>query len=239
MLFGNPQHILHDQQIIRIVPPSTDGSSVSLQGAVKQVSTSFLDILFPPESIPVDGLNRQGEWLIFWEKGENILSARARLDGLQGENRIRLEITGLFFQQSERRYPRVDAEVYLRYWATGNEEKERLAIRQKVSISGCGLLFQSAEAYAVGAQIGLEISLPGPTLEVVRCVGCVVWSRPSAARCHEIALDFVQVPQPELDKILNFCMLEQFKQLHSKVRVMGPVLSPSLQRLTENRPQEE
>jgi len=233
MLFGSQQHIPQDRQIVRVFIPVRTGRPLPLEGAVKLVSTSFVEILFPPERIPVGDMDREGEWLIFWERGENVLSARARFDRQMEENRIRLEITGLYFQQSERRYPRVDAEVYLKYWAAHHEEKAQLrAIRQKVNISGCGMRFLSDEPYAAGEQIGLEMSLPGPTLEVVRCIGCVVWARQNADTSHEVALDIVQIPRQDLDKILNFCMVEQFKQLHSKVRIMGPVLSPALDKLS-------
>jgi hypothetical protein len=229
MLFGSQHHILHDQQIVRVLLPVRGGRPLPMQGAVKLVSTSFVEILFAPEGFPAGDLDRNGEWLIFWEKGENVLSARARFERQVEESRFRLEIFGFFFQPSERRHPRVDAEVYLKYWAAHGEEKAReRALRQKVNISGCGIRFSSDEPYAKGEQIGLEISLPGPTLEVVRCVGDVVWTRQTADLQHEVALDIVRIPREDLDKILNFCMVEQFKQLHSKVRIMGPVLSPSL-----------
>lgn len=233
MLFGSQQHILHDQQIVRVFLPLRDGEPLSLEGAVKLMSTSTVEILFPPETFPAGNLQENGEWLIIWERGANVLSAKARLDCRLEGSRVRLEITGLFFQTSERRYPRVDAEVYLKYWPVHREEKAQArAIRQKVNISGCGLRFLSAAAYAPGDQIVVEISLPGPTLEEVHCVGSVAWTRPVADSGHEVALDIVQIARQDLDKILNFCMVEQFRQLHSKVRVMGPVLSPQLQRVT-------
>lgn len=239
MVFENHQHILHDQQVVRVVLPLRGGSSLGLEGAVKLLSTSFVEILFPRDRFPTCGLEPEGEWLIFWEKGENVLSARARLDCQVEENRIRLEITGLFFQQSERRYPRVDAEVYLKYWPARSEEKEhQRTVRQKVNISGCGIRFLSDEPYAAGEQIGLEIALPGPTLEVARCIGCVVWTRRTIDACHEIALEIMRIPRRDLDNILNFCMVEQFRQLHSKVRIMGPVLSPLLERLNPEKAKE-
>jgi hypothetical protein len=232
MLFGSQQHILHDLQIVRVIIPVRSGRPLPLEGAVKLMSTSFVEVLFPPDRFPDGDLKEDGEWLIFWEKGENILSAKARLDHRLEENRIRLEITGIFFQSSERRYPRVDAEVYLKCWPAHREEQApQRAIRQKVNISACGVRFQSDEPYVAGDQVGLEISLPGPTLEVARCIGSVVWARPAAGRGHEVALDIVQIPRQDLDKILNFCMVEQFRQLHSKVRIMGPVLSPALEKL--------
>lgn len=230
MVFDSHQQILHDQQVVRVVLPLRGGRSLPMEGAVKLLSTSFVEIVFPRERFPASDLEPEGEWLIFWEKGESVLSARARLDALVEESRIRLEIVGLFFQQSERRYPRVDAEVYLKYWAAHRSEKEdQRAIRQKVNISGCGMRFFSEEPYAAGEQIGLEISLPGPTLEVVRCVGRVVWAKQAPDSMYETALEIVQIPRQDLDKILNFCMVEQFRQLHSKVRIMGPVLSPLLE----------
>jgi hypothetical protein len=140
MLFGSQQHIPQDRQIVRVFIPVRTGRPLPLEGAVKLVSTSFVEILFPPERIPVGDMDREGEWLIFWERGENVLSARARFDRQMEENRIRLEITGFYFQQSERRYPRVDAEVYLKYWAAHHEEKAQLRAIGRRSISaaaGC------------------------------------------------------------------------------------------------------
>lgn len=232
MFFGKQQHLLHDQQIVRVFLPRLGAQPLPLQGVVKLVSTSFVEILFPLELFPTVPLDPAGEWLVIWEKGENILSARGRCVGQIEPSRVRLEITGFYFQTSARRYPRVDAEVYLKYWATERPaETLAPAVRQQVDISGCGLSFCSAQAYAVGAQVGLEISLPGPTLEVVRCVGRVVTTRPKDEVCFDIALEIVQIPQSDLDKVLNFCMVEQFKQLHSKVRIMGTVLSPWLETL--------
>lgn len=232
MLFGSQQHILHDQQIVQVVLPVRGGDSLSLEGAVKLVSASIVEILFPPEKFPPGNLQETGEWLLIWERGANVLSAKARLECRLEGCRVRLEITGLFFQTSERRYPRVDAEVYLKYWPARSEVKAQArAIRQKVNISGCGLRFLSHERYVEGDQIVVEISLPGPTLEEVHCVGSVAWIRQLADNGYDVALEIVQIARQDLDKILNFCMVEQFRQLHSKVRVMGPVLSPVLERM--------
>jgi hypothetical protein len=238
MHFGSQQHILHDQQIVRVLLPVRDGRPLSMEGVVKLVSTSFVEILFPLEKFSAVDLDREGEWLIIWEKAENVLSARARLNLPVEGSRVRLEITGFFFQSSERRYPRIDAEVYLKYWAASRQEQTvPPAVRQKINISGCGMRFLSEEAYAAGEQVGLEISLPGPTLEVVRCVGSVVWTRKYTDLRHEVALDIMQIPRLDLDKVLNFCIVEQFKQLHSRVRVMGTVMSPALEKLAPDRGQ--
>jgi hypothetical protein len=223
--------VLADHTIIRVFPPFAGKKSHPLEGVVRLLSTSLLEVHFPPEKFSAEELDPDGEWEISWEQGDIILSAKARMDRLTEDNRAFLEITEIFFHQSTRRLFRVDAGVYLHYWPVDlGVTPERPPVRKKVNISGCGIRFETAEPLEPDRQVALEITLPGSTLEVVSCLCRVVRSEEKDNGAFEVALEIVQAPRRDLDKIMTFCMTEQFKKMHSKVKAMGAVLSPSLEK---------
>ncbi len=232
MLSEKTRGVLADHTIIRVYPPLGEKRARPLEGVVKLLSTSLLEVFFPPETLPKEDFDPDGIWEVSWEQGEIILSAKARLDRQLDDHRVRLEITEIFFQHSTRRLFRVDAGVYLQYWpADLGVHPDRPPVRKKVNISGCGLRFEAAEPLAADRQLALEVTLPGATLEMVRCLGRVVRSSPRENGTYEIAMEMVQIPRKDLDKIMTFCMTEQFKKMHAKVKGMAAILSPSLEKL--------
>ena len=220
---------LTDRSVVKVTLPTRRQGTLSLDAAVVRLVPPFIDLELHPGQFPSDEVAESREWVLTCEEGTRILAIRARARRILDDRRVRLEIVGSSALEGSRSFDRVDADVYLKYWPADEEGAQGKPVRRKVNLSGCGLRLVTDYAFEAGARLGLELVLPGKSLEVIRCTGEVVRVCELAGGEYETALEIAVIEPDDLGRLLNFCTAEQFRQMHNKVRVLASFLSPSLE----------
>lgn len=221
---------LTDRSVVKVAVPTRRQGTLSLDAAVLRLVPPFIDVELHPGQFPSDEVAESTEWVLTCEEGSRILAIRAQARQVLDDRRVRLEIVGSSAMEGSRSFDRVDADVYLKYWPADEEEgAQGKPVRRKVNLSGCGLRLVTDYAYEAGDRLGLELVLPGKSLEVIRCTGEVVRVCELAGGEFETALEIAVIEPDDLGRLLNFCTAEQFRQMHNKVRVLASFLSPSLE----------
>ncbi len=215
-----------DCRMAKVTIPLLREESLHLDGVIKTFTDSSLEIQFPAQTLPVADLANDGRWRITFDKGLSFLTVWARLAVLLNPNRVQLDIIGSESNHYARRDHRVDTEVYLRFWQAGDGRQELPSHRTRVNLSGCGISFNTETALAANSLVELELFLPGGTLEKVRCVGRVIRGSSQQEHCSVTALELVNLCQDDIEKIINFCMTEQFRDMQQKARMLASSMGP-------------
>jgi len=215
-----------DCQMVKVTIPLVGGKTLHLDGVIKELSDTLLDIRFPEQALPVEKIAQEGRWRITFDKGLSFLNVWARLTQLLSPHRVQLTVTGSDSSQYARRDHRVNTEIYLRYWQAGDGRQELAPQRIQVNLSGCGISFMTETPLMPNSLVELELFLPGGTLERVRCVGRVI--RGSGQQEHHslTALELINLSQADVEKIINFCMTEQFRDMQQKARMLAATIGP-------------
>lgn len=215
-----------DCRMVKVTIPLLREESLHLDGVVKDFTDSSLTIQFPSQSLPVSDLAKDGQWRATFDKGLSFLTIWGSLATLLNPNRVQLDIIGSESKHYARRDHRVDTEVYLRYWQAGDGRQELPPQRTQANLSGCGISFLAETTLATNSLVELEIFLPGETLEKVRCVGRIIRGSSQEEHSSVTALELVNPCQDDIEKIINFCMTEQFRDMQQKARMLASSMGP-------------
>lgn len=215
-----------DCRMVKVTIPLLREESLHLDGVVKDFTDSSLDIQFPTQPLPIADLAQEGQWRVTFDKGLSFLTIWCSLTTLLNPNRVHLNIIGSESNHHARRDHRVNTEVYLRYWQAGDGRQELPPKRTRVNLSGCGISFHAETTLATNSLVELEIFLPGGTLEKVRCVGRIIRGSNQKEHCPVTALELVNPSQDDIEKIINFCMMEQFRDMQQKARMLASSMGP-------------
>lgn len=215
-----------DCRMVKVTIPLLRDESLHLDGVVKDFTDSSLDIQFPTQSLPLSDLAEDGQWRVTFDKGLSFLTLWGNLATLVTPNRAQLHIIGSESNHYARRDHRVNTEIYLRYWQAGDGRQELPPQRTRVNLSGYGVSFQAKTTLAANSLVELEIFLPGGTLEKIRCVGRIIRGSNQEERCSVTALELINLCQDDIEKIINFCMTEQFRDMQQKARMLASSMGP-------------
>lgn len=215
-----------DCRMAKVTIPLLREESLHLDGVIKDFTDSSLTIQFPSRPLPVADLANEGRWRITFEKGLSFLTIWARLAVLLNPNRVQLEIIGSESNHYARRDHRVDTEIYLRFWQAGDGRQALPPRRTRVNLSGYGISFNAETVLVANSLVELELFLPGGTLEKVRCVGRVIRGSNQKEHCSVTALELVNPCQDDIEKIISFCMTEQFRDMQQKARMLASSIGP-------------
>lgn len=228
MVSQNALACFSGRKVVKAAVPTRRQGFLSLDVAVQCLAPPYIDIEIHPGQCPSDDVAEAGEWLLTCDQGTSVVSVRARVDSLIDERRVRLRVTEAAAHEGSRSFHRVDAEVYMKYWPAEGEGIGGKAVRQRVNLSGCGLRWLAHHSFGLKERLSLELVLPGVSLEVIRCTGRVVRVTGKGEQGFETALEIAEIAPEDMDRLLAFCMTEQFRQMQSKVRVLASFLTPTL-----------
>ncbi len=219
---------LADYRLVRATIPLQEGAPLHLDGVVKSSGASSLDIQFPPRSLPpVEKLAKDGRWRLNFDRGLSFVTVWARLLNWPAPHLACLAGLDAEINDYARRDHRVNTEIYLRFWQAGDGRQQLPPRRTRVNLSGCGLSFATETVLPDSSLVELELFLPGVTLERIRCIGRVIRGREGQGKNSLTALDLVHPEQADMEKIVNFCMAEQFRTMQQKARVLVSSLEPA------------
>ncbi|BCR06594.1 hypothetical protein DESUT3_36630 [Desulfuromonas versatilis] len=216
---------LGDFKIARIVLPTKGDGALPLECVVRVTSPPFLEATFLPNQLPREQLDAAGPCLLACDIGMSVLSVQARIDQVIDGRRLRLKPEQSSAHEDTRRHFRVQAEVQLRYWPTGNDQLEE-TVTETVNLSGSGIRFHSSRPFLLGQKLKLEITLPGEARHQVSCAGKVVSLSGGPDAPREVALEISEISPAHLGRVLEFCLAEKLREMGGKARFLGSVLSP-------------
>jgi len=176
----------------------------------------FPDATFSPLS-----LDPQGKVFCFCSSPDMLFHINARVDQVLGDRDLQLTILDVNAYPQRRRFFRVDAEVAMKCWPLETVGQcVSVSERMRINLSAVGLRFETPQFLQQVERLGLELNL-GAGFGVVNCIGRVVRvSVIEDRRVEAVAIDFVEIPRTEQEKIFRFCLTEQRRQIRLRVRVL-------------------
>jgi hypothetical protein len=215
------EHI-EGEKAVKIDVPQKGKSSLPLECIVRPVELPHLTARFQPDELPAD-IDLDEECLIIFNIGGPSISINARIERVVSGRLLVLEAIEAYQHPQKREHFRIDVDVPVKYWyLTGDEEPKPLpALRKTVNLSGGGVMIGVSTPVSTGQKLGLELILPGPPRETIRCVGRVVRIIQRGENDLDVGLHFVEIDPDDQESIIAFGFAEQRKQLRDKVRVTG------------------
>lgn len=219
---------LHEGALLRVTIPLEGGTHLTLDGAVEKVEEHlFVCIQDDPQA--QQPIASHETWVLTMDYHGSVLLFRARLQEQLSVRRFSLQVESVAQHSTTRKSCRVDAMVKIREWA-GSNAWSRLskANTRQVTLSTSGIRFISSERFRPGQKLGMEITLPGQNLKTIQTAGEVIRSRPDDLSHYEVAVSFSDISQENIDLIETFFITHHFRTMHNRVKLLGEVLSPSL-----------
>lgn len=224
---NQPLNPFVDCRIVKVTVPLSGERTLELDGVVKSSTESSLDIQFLPQKLPLETeLAAEGRWRLTFDKGLSFLTVWAKLSARPTPNHVQLTILNSELNQYARRDHRVNTEIYLRFWQAGDGRQELSPQRTPVNLSGYGISFHTETHLSAHSLVELELFLPGATLERIRCIGRVIRGRDQQQKPYLAALELVNPVQADIEKIIHFCMTEQFRSMQQKARMLASSMGP-------------
>ena len=210
---------------VRIFVPLQSGERVRLNCVAKLIKSPRLEAEFGSGLLPINDIDLSGKCLISYDTGGPTLSLYSTIEQIEGTRKLKLIAIESVSHEQKRQFFRVDAELNVRYWLKPLTETppEETFSCLGLNISGGGILLRLNEALPkLQRSLGLEIYLPEPKPERIRCVAQVIRAVKKDDNKVEAALQFEKITPESRDKIVAFCFAEQRKQLRFRVRVASP-----------------
>lgn len=210
---------------VRIFVPLQGGGRVRLNCVARLIKSPRLEAEFGSGLLPINDIDLNGKCLISYDTGGPTLSLYSSIEQIEGTRKLKLIAIESVNHEQKRQFFRVDAELRVRYWLkppTETPPEETWPCRG-LNISGGGILLHLDEPLPKAQRlIGLEIDLPEPKPERIRCVAQVIRAVKRDNDKLEVALQFEKITAEARDKIVAFCFAEQRKQLRFRVRIASP-----------------
>jgi hypothetical protein len=216
-----------DCRMVNVTVPVQGQPAYQADGVLRRLSPPHLEIQFPTPPLPLDRIGPDEKWRIIFDKGVSFLTVWAVLSRAISPNLVQLTITRSETNNHARRDHRVDTEIYLRYWQGGENRQGLKPLRTQVNLSGYGISFEVKSSLAPNSLVELELTLPGATLETVRCLGRVIRSVGKTPGFFATAFELVNISQNDIAKIIHFCMTEQFRNMQNKARILAATFQPN------------
>jgi hypothetical protein len=214
-----------DCRMVNVTVPVRGQQAFQADAVLRRLSPPHLEIQFPTLPLPLDHIEPDEKWRIIFDKGVSFLTAWAVLGRAVSPNLVHLTITRSETNNHARRDHRVDTEIYLRYWQAGKDRQGLKPVRTQVNLSGYGISFEIKYSLAPNSLVELELILPGAALETVRCLGRVIRATGKTPGCFETAFELVNINQNDIEKVIHFCMTEQFRNMQNKARILATSLN--------------
>lgn len=185
----------------------------------------FVELRCPAHLIPLVAKEPEAVWTVTCQRGDWIFFMQGCFVSAKDRNHIYLEVLLFENRPQQRRYFRIDTEVFVRHWEIGRgPAKAGQPVRKPVNLSAVGLRFSTQGDYQVGQLVGLELSLPEPSSVRLECSGKIIRVVEKGNGRQDLAMELVELKSQDQEKLIQFCLAEQRRQLRMKVRVLDPHL---------------
>jgi len=221
------RNYLPELHVVQVALPGQERAPLLFEAPIRMASATCIEVFLPVPITSEPTLDQAASLLLSWERGEMLVSITGRVEKRPAPDRLLLEILDINMKPSRRRYPRVDANIDLKFWPTGgNGQPARWARSPEVNVSCCGLRFHSDGWHQKGQHLGIELSFPETSWPPVYCLGKVVRCENHPEGGCWVGLDIISISRTNLDVLVQFYLAEQVRHLQARVRNLGSILRP-------------
>jgi PilZ domain len=211
-------------QPVRLSIPGR-GDEEPLETVVKTARTPFVEVRCPSHLVPAAAREPDAVWTLSCQHGDSIYFMQGCFISAKDHNHLFIEVLLFENRPQQRRYFRIDTEVFIRHWAIGQgPAMTGQPERKPVNLSAVGLRFTTQGEFQTGQLVGLELSLPEASPVQLKCFGKVIRVVGKGNHRQELALELVELETRDQERLIQFCLAEQRRQLRMKVRVLDPYL---------------
>lgn len=210
---------LKKHRSVMISLPISGEQPLTLECVARRRSVDLVDATFLPGQLPLKGLDLTGTVRLFFEDEGRTFRLRAKIEEIDGEDKLLLKAIETALQYGEREYFRVNADFTVKYrLLTDDPEVRTRQFNGTMNLSGNGMLLPLTERVRSGDRFSLTLILRQDPLKVVRCIGQVVRICPLADGLKGAGLHFTEIEPPDRDALIAFCMAAQRLELRNKVQ---------------------
>ncbi|KIH75643.1 PilZ domain-containing protein [Geoalkalibacter ferrihydriticus] len=217
------QH-LGGRKSVKVYLPTRGTGSLPFEGIAQPVTATVVKVSFPPDTLPRN-IDPQGEFKLAIVVAGPTISVHGHIRQVVNDRQVLLEATEAYEHPQKREHFRIDVDVPVRYWRCSDEPDYIPELfespRERINLSGGGMMFTAVLTMAVGQKLGFELSIPGPPREIVRCEGRVVRVVEQGAAGWSVAVYFTEIEDEDQETLISYCFSEQRRQLRTKVEVAG------------------
>jgi hypothetical protein len=209
---------LLDHPRVGVILP-TRLNSFQMECQVSPGEYPSLDIQLLPLQLTTDQVNLSGECVLFCEKFQKVLIARAKIVENVSDKQIRVEIIETEKKEQEREFFRIDAEICLDHCRTKNGQLVGPGELQRVNLSGNGLRFATDLDLQENELLQIALDFPGSKVDSVKAIGRVVRLFNTRSDGQEVAVELFEVDESTQDRIVKFCISEQTRRVRMMVQL--------------------
>ena len=208
----------------RITLPARKKVAPPIECLLSYEPAEGLLVHFPEQSANLGSLDLEGVVFLTCEGVNNtVVHLTGQISRILGDHDLQVALTEVQSYPQRRRFFRIDAEIFLKYWPMNAPEPAPCEVGSKlVNLSAVGLRFHTNHFARPGEHFGLEMTLPLNPAETVNCKGKVVRIDFNGDETESVALDLMGVSSTDQEKIIRFCLVEQRRQIRLKVKVLDP-----------------
>jgi hypothetical protein len=222
----DPRQTISDWRLAQFALPTGRGGQVHLEGIVRTTGATQLEVQLFARTWPIPDLDPEGEWKLLCEQGKDFIIIHGRPHHLDHPRHILLDIQSRQSRRQTRRHLRVDTEIYLACQRSeAPHPSAQNPLRTKVNLSSQGIGFHTGLDLRPRDLVDLAIILPGVTLESIRCRGRVLRMGAKTEKGRKAALEICDILPEDTEKIVLFCMAEQFRNMRDKTHMLAMLLN--------------
>lgn len=216
-------HYSSYQPVRLLIPGRSDDEP--LETVMMTSKVPFVEVRCPAHLVSAAARDPEAVWTLTSQRGDSIYFMQGCFVSAKDHNHIYLEVLLFENRPQQRRYFRIDTEVFVRHWEIGHSPvKAGQPVRKPVNLSAVGLRFTTQGDFQVGQLVGLELSLPEASPVRLECCGKIIRVVDKGNNRQELAMEMVELEPRDQEKLIQFCLAEQRRQLRMKVRVLDPHL---------------
>lgn len=210
---------LKKHRSVMISLPISGEQPLTLECVARRRSVDLVDATFLPGQLPLKRLDLTGTIRLFFEDEGRTFRLRAKVEEIDGDDKLLLKAIETALQYGEREYFRVNADFSVKYrLLTDDQDIRSRQFNGRMNISGGGILLPLTERVRNGQKFSLTLILCQDPLKVVRCTAQVVRTCPLADGFKGAGMHFTEIEPPDRDSIIAFCMAAQRLELRNKVQ---------------------
>ncbi len=185
----------------------------------------FVEVRVPAHLVSAQAREPEAIWTVVCQRGDYIYYLQGCFVSAKDNSHVYLEVLLFENRPQQRRYFRIDTEVAVRHWTI--DKGQAMATkpeRKQVNLSAVGLRFTTLGDFHAGQVVGLELSLPETPPVKISSNGKIIRVVDKGNGHQELAMELVDLEERDQEKLIQFCLAEQRRQLRMKVRVLDPHL---------------
>ncbi len=216
---------ISDEKPVRLFLPTIGVDSRSLiQCVFKKTKGNHFHLLFKPNTLPVQDIDKDTTCLINLDMGGQSVSIESNIVSVVNDQTLEMAPLKTISHEQMREYFRVDCSIPIILRSTipegfGGPEDEWKIMGTTADLSGSGLRASFKTAPPENTPVRLELALPTTELTVVSAIASPVRITKLTDKLWDAAYHIDDIEDEDRDKIIGCCLVAQRRMLRLKVQV--------------------